>query len=220
MSKVKQIINIILWAGISLTLSLIPSCMKDKPEALPEYLQWNPQLALPLGEEEFGMNSESGFDTLLLGIDTISGLPRWTAQQEVVFRGIWDFDLSTISENLDKLNRILFRLNCVNQFPHTMTIQAYFLDAAGFPLDSMFMEVPVEVPAATVEDRGTVIDEGRARHDALIEGERIPVLAGAQSILLRSGFPVEHLDTTLIPAYPDFRFRIDSGLMLDLSFED
>ena len=194
--------------------------MKDKPESLPSRLEWNPQLALPLGEEEFGLNSASGFDTLLLEEDTLTGQPFWLNLVEVVLEGQVEFDLSTISENLDKLNAILFRVNCTNQFPHTIYSQAYFHDVNGNPIDSMFMDGPAETPAAVVTEGGGHIDPGRAQHNALIEGERIPALADAQTILFRSSFFTQEVDSSLISYYPDFRFQIDSGLMLDLSFED
>ncbi|MEA3461349.1 MAG: hypothetical protein U9R49_05680, partial [Bacteroidota bacterium] len=142
--------------------------MKDKPESLPEHLEWNPQLALPLGEEEFGLNSLSGFDTLLLEEDTISGLPLWVGQQEVVMEGVFDFDLSTISDNLDQLNAILFRINSSNEFPHTMFSQAYFRDGSGTYIDSMFLEGVVETPAAQVSDQGGSIVPGYAPHEALL----------------------------------------------------
>ena len=194
--------------------------MKDRPEALPGNLEWNPQLAFPLGEEVFGMNSQSGFDTLLLELDTVSGQPLWTSQEKVVMEGTFDFDLSSISENLDNLNRILFRMNFSNQFPHNMFSQAYFRDQTGIFIDSMFLDGPVETPAATIRDQGNTIEAGKAQHDALIEADRLPALLEAQSIVLRSGFQVASLDSLLIPAYPGYQFRVDTGLMLDLSFED
>lgn len=220
MIRLSHIFKLILLAGSALVILVFPSCMKDKPESLPENLEWNPQLALPLGEEEFGMNSESGFDTLLLEVDTVSGLPFWMGQAEVVMQGVFDFDMSSISEDLNKVNRILFRINCTNQFPHTMYSQAYFRDGNGIFIDSMFQEGPVETPAAEVRDQGASIDPGKAQHDALIEGERIPALADASTILFRSSFFVANVDTSLIQLYPTFHFHIDSGLMLDLSFED
>ena len=194
--------------------------MKDKPEALPETLEWNPQLAVPLGVLEVGLNSDSGFDTLLLEEDTVSGFPLWMDQSEVVMTGVFDFDPSIISDNLDKLNRILFRVNSSNQFPHIIFSQAYFRDGGGTYIDSMFQEGPAESPAAKVSDMGGLIDPGLAQHDALIEGERIPALTNAQSILFQSSFIMENVDTSLIPAYPTFLFQIETGLMLDLSFEN
>lgn len=213
-------LKLTLLTGIVLSAFSVPSCMKDRPEALPDKLEWNPKLALPLGEEEFGMNSDSGFDTLFLEKDTISGLPRWMGQNEVILEGVSDFDLSTIRDNLDKINGILFRINCSNQFPHTMYSQAYFRDGGGIFIDSLFLEGPVETPAAQVSEQGASIDPGLSQNDALIEGERIPALSNAQSILFRTSFIVAYVDSSLIQAYPSFHFQIDSGLMLDLSFED
>ena len=134
--------------------------------------------------------------------------------------GEFDFDLSTISDNLDKLNALLFRINCSNDFPHAILSQAYFIDGGGTHIDSMFVDGAVETPAAKVGEQGGSIESGIARHDALIEGDRLPALADAQSILFRSSFTVSNVDSTLIPAYPGFHFQIDSGLMLDLSLEN
>lgn len=205
---------------MSLAALILTSCMKDKPEALPEHLEWNPQLAFPLGEEVFGMNRDSGFDTTLLEEDTVSGLPFWTGRYEVVMEGVLGFDLSTINDNLDKLNRVLFRINCTNQFPHTMYSQAYFRNGGGIVIDSMFLEGPVETPPASVREQGGIIETGQAQHDALIERERLPALTGAQSILIRSSFVVEHVDSSLVQSYPTFQFLTDTGFMLDLSFEN
>jgi len=220
MHTYSHIFKLLMLAGALIMLLLSPSCMKDKPESLPAKLQWNPQLALPLGEEEFGLNSESGFDTLLLEKDSISGLPLWMGQQELVMEGVFDFDLSTISDNLDKLNALLFRINCSNEFPHTILSQAYFLDGGGTYIDSIFADGAVETPAAKVGEGGGTIEPGIARHDALIEADRLPALADAQSILFRSSFNAAHVDSTLIPVYPGFHFQIDSGLMLDLRLEN
>jgi len=210
--------NCNLLRGAILVILFTTSCMKDKPESLPAYLEWNPQLALPLGEDEFGLNNESGFDTLLLEEDSISGLPLWLGEQEVVMEGEFDFDLSSISDDLDKLNAILFRINSSNQFPQNMFSQGYILDQDGNFIDSLFLEGPVETPAAKISESEGTLDPGLARHDALIEGTRIPALANAQSILFRSGFLVARVDSSLITLYPSFRFQIDSGLMLDISY--
>ena len=134
--------------------------------------------------------------------------------------GIFPFDLSTVSDNLDRLNRILFRINCINEFPHIQYSQAYFRDGSGSFIDSMFLEGPVETPAARVSDQGVSNDPGLSQHDALIEGERIPGLATAQTILFRTSFTLSDVDSTLIALYPIFRFHIDSGFMLGLSCED
>lgn len=211
--------NIKLLVGTAILLLITSSCMKDKPDSLPENLEWNPELALPLGDEAFGMNSESNYDTTLLENDSITSLPYWVNQNQVLMERVLDFDVSTIRDNLDKLNRILFRINSSNQFPHTMYSQAYFLDETMNEIDSMFREGPVETPAGTVSDAGVSTAPGEAQNDAIIEGERISPLGNVQSILFRASFLISDLDSSMIPAYPTLQFQINTGLMLDLNFE-
>ena len=121
------------------------SCLKDLPESVPDTLEWNPEVAFPLGEDSFGLNAVSGFDTSLLDLDTITGLPDWVEKVEpfeVVMKGTLDINLSSISDNLDHLNRILFRVNAYNGFPNEILAQAYFQDAGLNTIDSMFSEGP------------------------------------------------------------------------------
>jgi len=211
--------RLILLAVSTIALLFASSCMKERPDELPDKLVWNPELAFPLGEEQYGLNHVSGFDTTLFDPDTLSGLPGWVKESELRMEGILDFDLSSISDNLDRLNRILFRLNCYNQFPHTVLSQAYFQDASQNIIDSLFRNGPVETPPGQVSEVGASIVTGYSRHDAIFEREGIPGLGEAVSILFRATILIEVLDTALIPFYPTFNFDIDTGLMLDLSFE-
>ena len=64
-----------MMAILSVMLLIAASCLKDMPETLPDILEWDPEVAFPLGEESYGLNSVSGFDTTLLDLDTITGFP-------------------------------------------------------------------------------------------------------------------------------------------------
>ena len=37
--------------------------MKEQPDELPDKLVWNPELAFPLGEEQYGLNHVSAVET-------------------------------------------------------------------------------------------------------------------------------------------------------------
>ncbi len=211
--------RVILLAVSTIALLFASSCMKERPDELPEELVWNPELAFPLGEEHYGLNHVSGFDTTLFDPDTLSGLPRWLSESELHMEGILDFDLSSITDNLDGLNRILFRVNCYNQFPHTVLSQAYFQDASLNIIDSLFRNGPVETPPGQVSENGASSVTAYSRHDAIIEGEGIQELKEAVSILFLATILIEELDSSLIPLYPNFNFDINTGLMLDLSLE-
>jgi hypothetical protein len=213
------IIRTVIVLLASILLAAAQSCLKDRPEILPENLVWNPELAFPLGDQEFGMNSSSGFDTILYEPDTLSGFPVWIYETEVVLEGNLDFDLGTISDNMDQVSRVLFRINIYNQFPHTVLSQAYFRDEADRLIDSIFLKGPAKTPPGTLDRDGSSLQEGYSRHDALIEEDRLSPLADAQSILFRSTLNLEDLDTLMISFYPDLNMDLQTGILLDLSLD-
>lgn len=211
--KIQQLLLIILL------LSFTPSCMKERPESLPGELEWNPDIAFPLGEEAFGMNTASGFDTTLFLPDSMSGLPAWINEQEVIMEGLLKFDFSPIVENLDRLNRVTFRINGYNQFPHMISSQAYFLDGSMSVFDSLFAEGPVLTPAGAIGPDGAVLRIGQASYNAILEGERLAPLGELTSLYFRATFSLEQVDTELHPFYPQLDFTVEMGIMLDLSLE-
>jgi len=204
---------------LATTLFVAVSCLKDMPESLPGSVNWSPEAAFPLGEKSFGLNAISGFDTTLFDPDTITRLPEWTKKLEVVLEGTLDFNMASISDNLDKLNRILFRVNAYNGFPNQVSTQAYFMDAGMNPIDSMFIEGPMVVPPGTVEGAGKSIKPAHSQQDAVFEKERIQPLENATNIFFRANIAVSDLDSALIPFYPDYQFDVGIGAMLDLTLE-
>ncbi|MCK5134496.1 MAG: hypothetical protein KAR19_01815 [Bacteroidales bacterium] len=205
--------------ALTAMILLAVSCLKDMPESLPETLVWNPDVAFPFGEESFGLNWESGFDTLLLELDSITGLPEWIEALEVIIEGYMDFDLSAISENLDHLNRILFRVNIYNGFPNDVLAQAYFLDAGRNVIDSMLFDGAMPVPPGLVVDDGKIIQPSHARQDAVFDRDQIEPLQDATEILFRATILNPEVDTALIPYYPSYLIDVNIGAMLDLTLE-
>ncbi len=202
-----------------LFLGAFSSCMKDKPEELPNKIEWNPQVALPLGTEQIGLNAESGFDTTLFELDTLTDLPYWVEQQVVVLERHMAFDLSALEANLDKINRILFRTSIINGFPNPLLAQGYFVDAAQNPIDSMFSEGAVPVPAGRPIGNGETIDPYTVVVDAIFDKERIVPLEDAVEIILRAVIYHPQIDTLLVPYYPNYLIDIEIGIMTDLTLE-
>jgi hypothetical protein len=205
--------------GVSALLLLAVSCMKDRPDDLPDKLEWNPEFAIPLGADEFGLNAESGFDTSLLEYDTISGVPEWVEEDTIFLEGIMDFDMSSILENLEHINRILLRVNINNGFPHEVYSQAYFRDENMNTLDSLFDEGPVTTPPARIADDGSLQAYGSSRKDAIFPVERLMAMRSSDALYFRAGFFVTDVDSVLIPYYRDFEYVVDMGAMLELSTE-
>jgi hypothetical protein len=198
---------------------MVTSCLKYAPEELPDRFEWDPAIAIPLGDDQFGMNDVSGFDTTKLDLDTVTGLPEWVDEVLVVMEGTLDFGLSSIQENLDQINGVLFRVSCQNGFPDEIFAQAYFEDAAENVIDSMFLEGPMAVPPGRVADNGELETPGKAVQDSYFDKERILPLQDATTIALRAYFFVTDPDSALIPHYPTFEFNVHVGAMFDLSLE-
>lgn len=205
--------------AVSSILLLAISCMKEKPESLPEHLEWNPEFAFPLGDDQFGLNAESGFDTTLLELDTITGLPEWIDEDTIFLEGTMELNMSSLLENLEHINQILFRVNIYNEFPHEVYSQAYFRDAGLNVIDSLFDEGPISTQAGQVKADGSAITPGYSRKDALFNQERLLSLEDANHLFFRAGFLVTDVDSTLIPYYPDFEYTVDIGAMVEISSE-
>lgn len=203
-------------------LTLLVSCLKDIiniPENYPEYLEWDPSLAFPLAEESYGLNTESGFDTSLLALDTITGLPQWVNKIDVVMEGSIEFDLAMFTSRLNELKRVLFRVNFHNGFPNDMHAQVYFYDPGLNPVDSFFSEGPLEVPPGTVLGNGETIEPYLVIQDAIFDHDRLTRLEDASSMMFRAILKNPEVDPNLIPFYPGYRFTVELGVMADLAFD-
>ncbi|MCP4310248.1 MAG: hypothetical protein GY790_03210 [Bacteroidetes bacterium] len=198
---------------------LMVSCMKDKPESFPEELVWNPELAIPLGVDRFGLNDESGFDTTQFQLDTLTGQPEWVGKVEVVMTGGVEFDLSALGTSIENINRVLFRVGLSNGFPNEVWAQAYFTDALSNPIDSMFSDGPILLPAATPIGDGETTRPVVHRKDVIFENDRIGPLEEATEIMFRAVIHDPEPDTTLIPFYPGYYIEMELGVMADLTFE-
>ncbi len=208
--------------SLLLFMSIQSSCLKDKPESLPDRLVWNPDLAFPIGTDLYGMNAESGFDTTLFDLDPTTDLPLWVDRIEVVMEGSIAFDLSTLDPRIDSVNRALFRLGISNEFPNEVLAQAYFLDAASIILDSMFSDGPITLPPGTPVGEGETSEASVVRKDAIFDRERINPLENATEILFRAILPIEdieEIDTILVPFYPNYLIQLEIGMMTDLTIE-
>ena len=200
-------------------LLLVVSCLKDMPESVPQNLVWDPEVAIPLGTDQFGLDSESGFDTTLFDPDTITNLPGWVDELELVMEGRVEFDLSALIADTEDLNSILFRVSIYNGFPNEVMAQGYFLDPSSNPIDSMFAGGAIPVPAGTVRGNGETVDPAVVRKDVVFEHDRIGPLEDASVILLRATIVNPEIDSSLIPYYPSYHIDVEAGAMLDLTLE-
>lgn len=194
------------------------SCLRDMPEDFPEDLIWNPELAFPLGSHSFKIDAESITDTTLLELDTITEIPLWV-DTTIILQTSFEFDLASLGETRDELNRVLFRINIFNGFPNDILAQGYFMDQTDNYIDSLFAAGPLPVGAGRVVGNGETIDPHHVRQDVVFESDRADALEEATEFLFRTIIPNPEVDTSLIEYYDDYHIDVAIGAMLDLTIE-
>jgi len=211
---------VILWILLGLAVPWgLTSCLKDFPVELPDELIWDPALAFPLGKDSLGLNKESSFDTTLLDMDSISGLPRWLDESRIYLERYMEFNVNSISQNINQVQRILWRVNFSNSFPHLMRSQLYLLNEQGSIIDSLFRDGPVDTPPGKHGPDGSLIKAGETQEDALFEGDQIAALDEVSDLLFSTDFDAAEADSLLLPYYADFFLEADVGMMLEIAYE-
>jgi len=200
---------------------LVPvSCLKEMPRSekdLPQSLQWNPDLAFPLGNDSLGLNEGSGFNDALWELNADS-IPVWIDQGTVEMSRSIPFDLASLSQDIDHVNGVLFRLNLYNGFPHEVITQAYFVDLEQNRIDSMFGEGPETVNPGGIVGIGETVDPSYLRRDVTFSKDRIELLGQATEILVNAWITgyADDIDTALIDFYRSYQFDVDVGIMVSI----
>lgn len=194
------------------------SCLKDAPEdfANPESM-WNPNFSFPVGYTSLQMNEESGFDTLLLLINSATGYPYWVDEIDVPMSYTMPFDMQEINNISDQIVSIMFRLNIYNGFPAIAKGQVYFLDANQKAVDSMFVNGPLDLEAGTLENDGQTVDPSYEQKDVVFNQDKIDDLAIVRYILIDGAILNVSVDSTLIDYYPDYSLKLQLGVQAELN---
>jgi hypothetical protein len=194
------------------------SCIDDAPNDFenPDS-NWNPSFSFPVGYASLGMNDESGFDTLLLLIDPLSGFPFWIDEINVPISFQMPFNMQEINDFSEEIVSILFRLNTQNGFPNQVKFQLYFQDINLLNIDSLFVNGPLAFDSGTAVGNGESINSTSNQTDILIDRDKINKLESAQFILIEGLINNVALDTSLIINYPNYNFDLQLGIQVELN---
>jgi len=191
---------------------LVFSCTKEEPD---EGSNWNPNFSIAIGYTSLQMNADSGFDTLLLQINALTGLPYWTEEIDIPLSYTMPFDMGQISNFSEEIISIMFRLNTYNGFPNEALGQVYFLDASNSIVDSLFSTGPLTMNRGTVN--GETINSAHTQTDIIFDQSKIEELTTVRNILIQGEVRNIELDTTLVNYYPNYSLDLQLGLQAELS---
>lgn len=207
------------WFLIIISIMVLSfSCIKDAPSDFdnPDST-WNPSFSFPVGYASMGMNEDSGFDTLLLLIDSLTGYPFWVDEIDIPLSYTMSFDMQELNDFSEQIISIMFRLNTYNGFPAVATGQVYFLDINSLIVDSMFFDGPLVMnPGAPIGD-GETINPAYNQSDVIFGQDEINDLASVKYILIEGAISTQNLDTTLIDYYPAYTLDLQLGAQVELN---
>ena len=207
------------WILILISIIVLSfSCIKDAPEDFnnPEST-WNPNFSFPVGYTSLKMNEDSGFDTLLLLIDSLSGFPFWVDEVDIPMNYTMPFDMQGLNNFSEQIVSIMFRLNTYNGFPSTARGQVYFLDINSQIVDSMFLNGPLNMEAGTLTGDGQTINPSHNRSDVIFNQDKIDDLANVRHILIEGAILNVSIDSTLINYYPGYSLELQLGIQAELN---
>lgn len=194
--------------GLILTLVIAPSCIGDYTASLPDEYHWNPDLAFPIGETEFGLGLGKGFDTLLLQLDTLDN-PIWESLGSIPFSGNIDFNLEELFAQLEWIDSLQLRVNTHNGFPVGFNVQAYLLDGSANVIDSLFDPI-LALEEGTLGTDGMTEAFGTTQTDIIFDKERIGLLKETREI---------YFEGTIINVinFPDFYFEVQLSAIVGVA---
>lgn len=189
------------------------SCTKEEPE---EESKWNPNFSLAIGYTSLGMNYDSGFDTLLLILNPITGLPYWTEEVDIPLSYTMPFDMGQLNDFSEEIVSVMFRLNSYNGFPNPASGQVYLLDAFNIIVDSVFSTDPLTMESGIINGNGETINSTHNQTDVYFDESKIDKLISVRSILVNAEISNVTLDTSLVDYYPEYTLDIQLGLQVEL----
>jgi len=191
---------------------LILSCSKEESE---EESNWNPEFSIAIGSTSLGMNADSGFDTLLLHLNALTGLPYWIEEIYVPMSYTMPFDMGQVTEFSDEIISLMFRLNTYNGFPNEAFAQVYFRDMNNHIVDSLFSTGALTMKSGTVN--GESINSTHTQTDIVFDQSKIDALTTVRNVLVKGEISNILLDTTLVEFYPNYTLDIQLGLQVELN---
>jgi len=126
------------------------------------------------------------------------------------------FDFSSLSENLDRLESIMFRLIISNGYPTEAYAQVYFSDEGFVVIDSVFAGGPNRIQPAPVDDDGIVIAPYLEIVDVVMSPHFVDNLMLIRNITINSIIYTTRPDIQQVRFYTDQAFNVNVSARIQL----
>lgn len=220
--------NVLLVLGICLLLS---ACLKNTDVSVGGSIRIQPEYAIPIGSPELelgtylnSLNSLNPIDTMQL--DTLEGFlyenELYEIPDNIEYSTNVPFTLSGNTETDEYVTAAMFRTNATNKIPATILLQVYLLDAAEIIFDSLYIDGPIILEAAAVDDEGEVAGVFvLPSYDVYFDEAKLDRLTEVSSMTIYNKIIIEDAGNVLSKYYEDqdlwlqLAVKIDTDLKLN-----
>ncbi len=128
------------------------------------------------------------------------------------------FDFSQLSDRLDIVESVMFRLIIINDYPTAAVAQVYFADAAFVYLDSVFADGPHQVLPAPVNSDGIAEASFEEIVDVYMTPAFVSNMANIRYIVIESIIYTTRSDIPIVRFYTDNAFHVNVAARIQLRF--
>jgi hypothetical protein len=152
-----------------------------------------------------------------LDISAVLDLPLWGRAEFLIMQDTLAFDyMSSSLPATEEIERAIIRISTTNGFPVSVIPQAYFLDANGILLDSLFEE-PQQLQGASDNNGDGKADPTKMTPiDIDLPRDKIDILEATRFIITRGKVTTTNYPNEDVKFYSDYFLDYNFGLIVQL----
>jgi hypothetical protein len=129
---------------------------------------------------------------------------------------IKQFDFSQLSERLDRVEIVMFRLIISNGYPTEAIAQVYFSNESFVYVDSAFASGPYTIPPAPVNSDGVVSAPYEEIVDVYMSPAFVENMEDIRYIIIKSIIYTTRSDIPRVQFYTDYAFNVNVAARIQL----
>lgn len=204
---------------------IIQSCIDEDLSNISDNVLVRQELSLPMGPRSIKLKDFLLRDTSnvpgTFGSFYYNGYKYPLSIATFFARDYVNFNLSSSSSKVEWIKRLILRIAIENSFPTSAKVQ-FYLNQNSVVTDSVFLNGPVNIYAASVKPDGTLIDKSVQVYDIPFEGDRLTRLK--QSELLISSAWIDMQNPQVYPirlsAQTYIQLNLAAQMLLEYNIND
>jgi hypothetical protein len=208
--------------GFFLIIWLFAGCIDENIFNVSTDIEITSGYSLPLGNVDYNINN------YLEALDSINyPWPDSLYYNDTLYpnylpfldeRDVKEFDFSRLSENLDLLEAVMFRLIIDNVYPTPALSQVYFTDGVFNYIDSAFADGPRLIPPAETNADGMVTEAYHEVVDITMSDTFLDNMENIRNIIIVSRIYTTRPDVRYVKFYSQYEFSVHIGTRIRLRY--